>query len=73
MSQVAKKMSELRAQRSGEQLEVTPQQLKEHFLDTTFEIQLSVIENASKMTFEKHIASLTLLDDINKYRVIITS
>ena len=43
---MAKEISELKAQRSGEELEVAPQELEEQFVDPTIDTQPPIVENA---------------------------
>ena len=66
MSLMANELSEIKAQRSGEELEVAPQELEEQFVDPTIDTQPPIVENAPKVTFHEPIASLTLLDDIKE-------
>ena len=68
---MAKEISEIKAQRSGEELEVAPQEPDEPFLDITIDTQPPIIENAPKVIFDEPITSHTLLDDIYKNNVII--
>ena len=66
VSLMAREISDIKAQRSGEKLEVAPQKPKEPFIDPTIDTQPSLIENAPNVTFHEPIASLTLLDDIQQ-------
>ena len=66
MSLMAREISEIKAQRSGEELEVSPQELKEPFIDPTIDTQPSRVENAPKVTFHEPIASYILLEDIQQ-------
>ena len=66
MSLMAKEISEIKAQRSGEELEVAPQEPEEPFIDLTIDTQPSRVENAPKVTFHEPIASHILLEDIQQ-------
>ena len=66
MSLMAKEISEIKAQKSGEELEVAPQELEEPFIDPTINTQPSRVENAPKVTYHEPIASLTLLEDVQQ-------
>ena len=66
MSLMTKEISEIKAQRNGEELEVGPQEPEESFIDPTIDTQPSLVENAPKVTFHELIAFPTLLDDIKQ-------
>ena len=66
MSLMAKEISEIKAQKSGEELEIGPQEPEEPFIDPTIDTQLSFVENAPKVTFHEPIASHILLEDIQQ-------
>ena len=66
MSLMAKEISEIKAQKSGEELEVAPQEPEEPFIDLTIDTQPSLVENAPKVTFHEPIASHILLEDIQQ-------
>ena len=66
MSLMAKEISEIKAQRSGEKLEVDPQELEEQFIDPTIDTQPSIVENEPKVTFHEPKAFPTLLEDIQQ-------
>ena len=66
MNLMAREISEIKAQRSGEELEVAPQEPEEPFIDPTIDTQPPIIENAPKVTFLEPKAFLTLLDDIKQ-------
>ena len=66
MSLMAKEISEIKAQKSGEELEVAPQEPDEPFIDPTIDTQPSLVENAPKVTFHEPIASHILLEDIQQ-------
>ena len=53
MNLMAREISEIKTQRSGEELEVAPQKLDEPFLDITIDTQPSLVENAAKVTFHE--------------------
>ena len=57
VSIMAIEISEIKAQRSGEELEVAPQELEEPFIDPTIDTQPSRVENAPKVTFHEPIVS----------------
>ena len=65
MSLVTKEISEIKAQKSVEplevELEVVPIEPKEPFIDTTVGTQLLIVKNAPKVTFHKPITSLYLM------------
>ena len=66
VSLMAKEISEIKAQMSGEELEAAPQELEEPFIDSTIDTQPSLVENAPKVTFHEPIAFPTLLEDIQQ-------
>ena len=53
MSLMAKEISEIKAQMSGEELKVAPQELEKHFLDITIDTQSFIVENALKVIFHE--------------------
>ena len=61
MSLMAKEICEIKSQKSGEELEVAPQELEEQFVDLTINTQPPIVENAPKVTFHEPIAFPTLL------------
>ena len=63
---MAREISEIKAQRSGEELEVAPQEPNEPFIDPTIDTQPPIVENTPNVRFHEPIASLTLLDDIQQ-------
>ena len=63
---MANELSEIKAWRSGEELEVALQKHEEPFIDPTIDTHPSLVKNAPKVTFQEPIASLTLLDDIKQ-------
>ena len=66
MSLMTKEISEIKAQRNGEELEVGPQEPKEPFLDITIDTQPPIVENAPKVIFEESLESHILLEDIQQ-------
>ena len=73
VSLMAKEISEIKVQMSGEELEVAPQELEEPFLDIMIDTQPPIVENPPKVIFEESLESHILLEDYNKSNVMINS
>ena len=66
VSIMAKEISEIKAQMSGEELEVAPQELEEPFIDPSIDTQPSRVENAPMVAFHNPRESHILLEDIQQ-------
>ena len=66
MNLMAREISEIKAQMSGEELEVAPQEPDEPSLDITIDTQPPIVENAPKVIFKESLKSHILLEDIQQ-------